>query len=35
MTYENLQKLLVEEGYLEIEPTPTAQDILNDLRGGE
>ena len=35
MTLERLNQLLVEEGYIEIEPTPTAQDIINNYKGVE
>ena len=30
MKLENFEQLLVEEGILEIEPTPTAQDFIDN-----
>lgn len=33
MTLEKLNALLVEEGYVEYEPTPTAEEIINSLVG--
>lgn len=34
MTLERLNELLIAEGYVEAQVVPTAEDILNELRGG-
>ena len=31
MTIEKQNQMLVEEGFLTIEPIPTAQDIINEI----
>ena len=33
MTLEKLNSLLVEEGYVEYEPSPTAEEIINEMEG--
>jgi hypothetical protein len=35
MTIENLNKLLIAEGMLDVEPELTAEDILNQIKGGQ